>query len=68
MALAVAILIGVCLLLIGVVIFLVALVKDYQKVEQKYYAPVPPIEWDWVRGDPVPEEEEEAYVASQRRS
>ena len=67
MALALAILIGICLLLLWIVAFLIALVKYYQRCEERYHTPVEPIQWDWVRGDPVPEEEE-AYVASQGRS
>ena len=49
MGTAIAILIGVCLLLIGVVAFLLGLVSEYQRAEKRYYTPVDvePLDWEW---------------------
>ena len=45
----IGILIGLCLLLLGLSAFLIGLVQDYARREKNWYAPVSPIEWDYTK-------------------
>lgn len=51
MGTAIAILIGLCLLLLGAVGFLLSLVQEYDRREKRYYNPVdvPPVKWDYTK-------------------
>lgn len=66
MGTAIAILIGLCLLLLGVVAFLLCLVQECERREKNWYTPVDvtPVDWDytrekgWVDGDYEQQEKE----------
>lgn len=59
MVTAIAVLIGLCLLLLGIVAFLLGLVQEYQRAEKRYFTPVDvePIDWDWKKGEPYDEQD-----------
>lgn len=67
MGTAIAILIGLCLLLLGVVGFLLCLVQEYERREKNWYTAVDvtPVDWDytkergWVDAEYSDPEEEE---------
>ena len=64
MGTAIAILIGLCLFLLGIVAFLLCLVQDYERREKRWYAPVEvtPVDWDYTREQGW-REDAEYYVA-----